>query len=104
MDRFFGLDKSKAPMKEAELLITVNDTVEKSLICGMLEEEKIPYLAKDRGSGEATRILTGFSVFGCDIYVPKAAYERAAELLEVFRGGEMCEGGEEDSSAAETEA
>ncbi len=88
MDRFFGLDNTSAPDKDAALLTTVHDDVEKNLICGILEEEKIPYLVKDRGTGEVARIVFGFSVFGCDIYVPQALQEKATELLDAYRNGE----------------
>ncbi|MBQ8415403.1 MAG: DUF2007 domain-containing protein [Clostridia bacterium] len=88
MDKFFGLDKVGAHNEDAVLLTTVHDEVEKNLIVGMLEEEEIPFLCKDRGSGEAVRILTGFSVFGCDIFVPKAVYEQAAELLDAYRNAD----------------
>lgn len=91
MDRFFGLDKVGAHDADVSLLTTVHDEVEKGLLCGMLEEEHIPYLSKDRGSGEAVRILAGYSMFGCDIFVPSALLEQARELLDAYRNGEVCE-------------
>ena len=91
MDRFFGLDKVSAHDKDTVLLTTVHDDVEKNLLCGILEEEQIPYLLKDRGSGDAVRILSGFSFFGTDIFVPEALIERATELLEAYRSGEVVE-------------
>ena len=103
MDKFFGLDKKSAPMEGAKLLTTVHDEVEKNLLCGILEEENIPYLAKDRGSGEVARILTGFSVFGCDIYVPDECFETANELLDAYRNGEVCEEDFSDDPDAESE-
>ena len=99
MDRFFGLDKISAHGADTELLVTVHDEIEKNLICGILEEEQIPYLCKDRGSGEVARILTGFSVFGCDIFVPKAAHDAAAELLDAYRNGEVVEDFSDDPDA-----
>ncbi len=91
MDRFFGLDKVSAHDAGVSLLTTVHDEVEKGLICGILEEENIPYLSKDRGSGEAVRILAGYSMFGCDIFVPTELSEKAKELLEAYRNGEVCD-------------
>ena len=91
MDRFFGLEKASDQGEDVVLLTTVHDDVEKGLLCGILEEEQIPYLLKDRGSGEAVRILTGYSVFGSDIFVPKALYEKASELFELYRNGEVVE-------------
>ncbi len=103
MDRFFGLDKVSAHDAQSELLVTVHDEIEKNLICGILEEEQIPYLCKDRGSGEIARILTGFSVFGCDIFVPKKAYDIAAELLDTYRNGEVAEDYSDDPDAESDE-
>ena len=91
MDRLFGLDKVAAHDENVAHLTTVHDDVEKSLLCGILEEEGIPYRLKDRGSGEVVRILSGFSQFGSDIFVPKASLERAAELLDAYRNGEVVE-------------
>lgn len=91
MDRFFGLDNASRQGENVSLLTTVHDDVEKNLLCGILEEEKIPYLLKDRGSGEAVRILSGFSVFGSDIFVPTELLEKAQELLDAYRNGEVVE-------------
>ena len=62
--------------------------MEKLIICGILEEEKIPFLTKDRGAGEAVRVVTGYSMYGCDIYVPAALFEKANALLDDYRNGE----------------
>ncbi len=88
MDKFFGLNKVGAHSEDTELLTTVHDEIEKNLICGILEEEQIPFICKDRGSGEAVRILAGFSMFGADIFVPKSAYDVAKQLLDAYRNGE----------------
>ena len=89
MDRFFGLDRPAKSDDGVVLLTTVHDEVEKNLLCGILEEEKITFLVKDRGSGEAVRILAGFSMFGCDIYVPEELFDEANALLEAYRNGEV---------------
>ena len=91
MDRFFGLDKVGKHDEDTVLLTTVHDDVEKNLLCGILEEEEIPFLVKDRGSGEVMRIISGFSMFGSDIFVPTALLERAEELLDAYRNGEVCD-------------
>ena len=51
MDKFFGLDNPAKTDKDTTLLTTTHDDVEKMIICGILEEEKIPFLTKDRGAG-----------------------------------------------------
>ena len=88
MDKFFGLDNPAKLDKDTTLLTTTHDDVEKLIICGILEEEKIPFLTKDRGAGEAVRVVTGYSMYGCDIYVPAALLEKANALLDDYRNGE----------------
>lgn len=88
MDKFFGLDNPSVADKDVVLLTTTHDDVEKGILCGILEEEKIPFRAKDRGAGEALRVVSGYSMYGCDIYVPAALYEKANALLDDYRNGE----------------
>ena len=88
MDRFFGLDNPAKADKDTALLTTTHDDVEKNIICGILKDEEIPFLVKDRGAGEAVRVVTGYSMYGCDIYVPTALLEQANALLEDYRNGE----------------
>ncbi len=88
MDRFFGLNKEAKETEDVALLTTVHDEIEKNLLCGMLEEEGIPYQAKDRGAGEVNRLLFGFSMYDCDILVPRALLEKAQELLEAYNNAE----------------
>ena len=45
MDKFFGLDTPAKLDKDTALLTTTHDDVEKMIICGILEEENIPFLA-----------------------------------------------------------
>ena len=82
MDFLFGLDKSNPPMKDLELLVTVNDRIYQSIVESVLTDNEIPFLSKERGSGSAVKVITGFSLFGTDIFVLKTDLERAAELLE----------------------
>ena len=88
MDQFFGLDTPAKLGENIALLTTTHDDVEKMIICGILEEEKIPFLAKDRGAGEAVRVVTGYSMYGCDIFVPSDLLEKANALLDDYRNGE----------------
>ena len=82
MDFLFGLDKSTPPMKDLELLVTVNDRIYQSIVESVLTDNEIPFLSKERGSGSAVKVITGFSLFGTDIFVLKNDLERATELLE----------------------
>lgn len=88
MDKFFGLDNAAKVDKDVALLTTTHDDVEKNIICGILAEENIPFLAKDRGAGEAVRVVTGYSMYGCDIFVPGDLFEKANALLDDYRNGE----------------
>lgn len=91
MDFLFGLDKPAAADKNTALLTTVHDNVELEIIRDILAEEGIPCQSRERGSGSAVKIITGYSMYGSDVYVPVAALERAQELLEAFRNAEFVE-------------
>ena len=88
MDKFFGLDHPAKLDGDTALLTTTHDDVEKMILCGILEEEEIPFLTMDRGAGEAVRVVTGYSMYGCDIYVPVDLLEKANALLDDYRNGE----------------
>lgn len=81
MDNLFGLDKVSAHDKDLELLTTAYDPTYLAIVKSILDDAKIPYLAKDRGSGAAVRVIMGFSMFGADIFVPKELYETASALI-----------------------
>lgn len=83
-DTLFGLE-SASPEEGTALLTTVHGDAERALVCGILEGEQIPYLAKDRGSGGAVRVITGFSMFGTDLFVPTERLEQARAVLEAYR-------------------
>ena len=83
MSDMFGLEKPHkiSDGDEVSHLITVYDVAVLGIVRGMLEDENIPYLVRERGSGSAMRIITGFSLFGTDVYVPTEAYETAKALV-----------------------
>lgn len=54
------------------------------LVRGLLEDADIPYLVHERATGSAMRIMTGFSLFGTDIFVPASALETARGLIAGF--------------------
>ena len=95
MDFLFGLDKPGKTDKDTAFLTTVHDSVELEIIRDILAEEGIPCRSTERGSGSAVKIITGYSMYGSDVYVPVAALEKAQELLEAFRNAEIVEDGEE---------
>ena len=99
MDFLFGLDKSNPPMKDLELLVTVNDRIDQSIVESVLTDNEVPFISKERGSGAAVKVITGFSLFGTDIFVLKTDLERAAELLEQLSAGiDECDADAENSN------
>ena len=98
LDKIFGLENNHkiAFGDEVELLTTVYDEGSLAIIRSLLDAEEIPYLAKERGSGSAMRIMTGMSVFGTDIFVPVSALERAKSLMPEL--DEDCEIPEDEES------
>ncbi len=79
----FGLEKPHkiADGDEVSHLITLYDVAVLGIVRGLLEGEDIPYLVRERGTGSAMRIMTGFSLFGTDVYVPTHALELAKGLV-----------------------
>ncbi len=95
MDAFFGLDKVSSHHEDVELLTTVHDGVELSIVRSILEGEKIPYRTRERGSGNVVKVIAGYSMFGTDVFVPKELLAEAQELLDAYRNGAIVEDGEE---------
>ncbi len=81
MDDLFGLDKVSAHDDDLELLTTAYDPTYLAIVKSILEDAKIPFLTKDRGSGAAMRVIMGYSMFGADVFVPKELYETALALI-----------------------
>ena len=79
----FGLEKDHkiAYGDEVVHLTTVYDLAILGMVRGLLEDANIPYLVQERATGSAMRIMTGFSLYGTDIFVPKAAEETARDLI-----------------------
>ena len=116
MSDLFGLEK---PHKitdgdDVSHLITVYDVAVLGIVRGMLEDENIPYLVRERGTGSAMRLITGFSLYGTDVYVPTNALETAQGLVAGLEDAEVTfvdddgneitvEDAAEDAAEAETE-
>ena len=81
MDSLFGLDRINPHDDSLELLTTVYDTAQQMIVESILRDAEIPYLAKSRGSGTAVKVITGFSMFGTDIFVLREHLELALELI-----------------------
>ncbi len=83
MSDLFGLEKPHkiSDGDEVSHLITVYDIAVLGIVRGLMEEENIPYLVRERGTGSAMRLITGFSSFGTDVYVPTEALDLAKGLI-----------------------
>lgn len=64
------------------LLTTARDDCELGIIRCLLEENGVPFLTRDRESGNYMRILMGSNIFGTDILVNQEDYKMARELLD----------------------
>ena len=102
MGDLFGLDKVSAHDEELELLTTAYDNAYLSVVESILNDAKIPYLKKDRGSGSAMKVIMGFSLFGCDVFVRREDIEAASALVAAPADGEEIDG-EEDAQEDEEE-
>lgn len=76
-------DKRKdRKQSEPVLLTTARDDCELGIIRCLLEENGVPFLPRDRESGNYMRLLMGSNIFGTDILVNREDLERAQELLD----------------------
>lgn len=91
MDGFFGLEHTHPQNKDLVLLTTAYSQPELLIIQSILKDAEIPFLAKERGTGNSMKIIAGYSVFGTDIYVLRDHLETAAELLSAVPEHEECE-------------
>ena len=98
MDSIFGLDRACTD-EGMKLLTTVHDDEEMAIVCGILEDEKIPYLTKDRGSGGVVRVIAGYSMYGTDISVPEEQCRDAVGVRGAYRKGAPVE--DDDGARAE---
>ena len=69
---------------EMVLLKTIYNSVELNFIKNLLDENAIPYIMQDYGSGGYMRIASGFSIYGTDILVEKSMYEKAKTIIDEF--------------------
>lgn len=82
MDRFFGLDSVSAHDESLELLMTVYNSAEQAVVESILNDAEIPYLIKERGAGSSVKVITGFSMYGTDIFVRREQLEEAKAIFD----------------------
>ena len=98
------LFSKKAPEDpEITVLTECTDDVEAELVLGILRENGIPCMAKDKRAGSAARLYTGFSLAGIAVYVRREDEERAKELLAVIRSAAEAEETVSDADLPEGE-
>ena len=78
---FFGLDQP-ANADNLALLRTFHDDVSVTMAEQVLNDEGILFVKKDRGTGAAVRIITGYSMYGTDLFVAPDDLEKATALME----------------------
>lgn len=88
MSPLFHFDRVSSHDESAALLLTAHDPVEVGLVRSILDAEGIPYQIRERGVGNAVTALAGFSIYGSDIFVPKAMLEKAQDILNAYKSAE----------------
>ncbi len=99
MGTLFGLEHTHPQNEDLKLLVTAYNPSELLIIESLLQDAEIPFLIKERGTGNALKIIAGFSMFGTDIYVHKDHFETAGELLTALPEPEEEEVIEEEEEA-----
>lgn len=78
---FWNKNKKENDEIELVLLRSTQDHYELSTIKSVLEDEEIPFILKDHGSGGHMRIIGYFSVYPTDILVEKSTFEKSDGIL-----------------------
>lgn len=80
--KLFGLEKP-TPHTEVTgaLLTTANGNEELAAIEALLRSADLPYRLFDRGAGGVVRVISGYTMYGTDVYVREEDLETARELL-----------------------
>lgn len=80
-------DKYNEKNKDLELVVlkAINDEYELNLTKSLLEDNNIPFIVKDYGSGGYMRIIGGSSMYRTEILVEESMFGEAKAILdEVF--------------------
>ncbi len=106
LDKLFGFDHPSQPNDAAnELLITVHGNEELAAVEALLRSAEIPYRLMDRGAGGVVRVISGYTMYGTDVFVRPEDIETARELLTPVDVDEESELEEtEETGNEETEA
>lgn len=66
-------------------LKSISNEVELGMIKKILDDNNIPYIIRDHGSGAHMRIISGGSVFATDVMVAEDDFDKAKNLLRSIR-------------------
>lgn len=81
-DKLFGLDQPTKPAEDTgALLTTAYGNEELAAIEALLRSAEIPYRLCDRGAGGIVRVISGYTMYGTDVFVRPDDMETAKELL-----------------------
>lgn len=78
----FGKEKKELPRTQIVLLTTAADDFQLGIIKSVLQENGVPFLLRDRESGNYMRFLAGTSIFGTDMLVNAEDLQKAGKLLD----------------------
>ena len=82
LDKLFGFDRPSQPNDSVTaLLTTVHGNEELAAVESLLRSADIPYRTMDRGAGGVVRVISGYTMYGTDIFVRPEDIETARELL-----------------------
>ena len=82
LDKLFGLDKPEKTTEETGVLLTTaHGNEELAAIEALLRSAEIPYRLTDRGAGGVVRVISGYNMYGTDVFVREEDLETAQELL-----------------------
>lgn len=82
LDKLFGLDKPEKTTEETGVLLTTaHGNEELAAIEALLRSAEIPYRLTDRGAGGVVRVISGYTMYGTDVFVRQQDLETAQELL-----------------------
>ena len=95
---FTRRETPRPPMENLELLRTAADEIELSMIRGILDENGIAYVTRERDGASYLRVMAGYTMFGVDVYVDRNDLARAGDLLD-----DCLAGTEEDAEIAANE-
>ena len=93
--KLFGLDRvTPHDEQTSALLVTVHGNEQLAAVEALLRSAELPYRACDRGAGGVVRVISGYTMYGTDIFVRPEDLETAQALLAPVDANQSDEEGE----------